>query len=396
MQGGVELTAEDDLLAFWRRQFKGQGRATVVIIELAALFTLHGSQRLARLQYNMIRELADRRQGRFFTLAKGDLAVAVDRKDRASVLSQLQDSVLKDAELPEETIRRRVITYDLPEQINELRDALARYATTAQEARAATLLPDFGTGGGAPLKGPLAPGMLDRCEYQIMRSDIRPFVQRQTIFARPRSDKEQWAPRVQERRIALAKLSKALFPDLEIARTNPLFGPFCRILDERMLHHIIMGQSKIDRRMSLNVSMATIFDRIFDTFLSHIPEASRENLLIEVDCADLFQDISSAVLAFGRLRRQGLGIIIDGISLETLPFIRLDKLDHDYLKVLLPRDRVGLLSSDSRIKALRKLRPDRVILGQCDDPAARKICETLGIDLYQGWLLDQYEDAAAS
>jgi hypothetical protein len=390
------LTAEDDLLAFWRRQFKGQGRATVVIIELAALFTLHGSQRLARLQYNMIRELAERRQGRFFTLAKGDLAVAVDRKDRANVLSQLQESVLRDAQLPDETIRRRVITFDLPEQIGELRDAIARYATTALEARAAALLPEFGAGGGAPLKGPLAPGMLERVEYQIMRSDIRPFVQRQTIFARPQSDKEQWTPRIQERRIALAKLSKDLFPELEIARTNPLFGHFCRILDERMLHHIIMGQSKIERRVSLNVSLATTFDRIFDTFLAHVPEANRENLLIEIDCADLFQDISSAVMAFARLRRQGLGIIIDGVSLETLPFVRLDKLDHDYLKILLPRDRVGLMSSDSRIKAMRKLRPDRVILGQCDNPLALKIGETLGIDLYQGWLLDQYEDAAAS
>lgn len=390
------MTAEDDLLAFWRRQFKGQGRATVVIIELAALFTLHGSNRLARLQYNMIHELAERHRGRFFTLAKGDLAIAVDRKDREVILSDLQNSVLKDAELPEETVRRRVITFDLPEQIGEFRDAIARYATTALEARVAALLPGAGEGGGAPLKGPLAPGMLDRVEYQIMRSDIRPFAQRQSIFARPPTPADQWTPQIQERRIALAKLSKALFPELEIARSNPLFGHFCRILDERMLHHIILGQAKIDRRVSLNVSLATIFDRIFDTFLAHVPEASRENLLIEVDCADLFQDISSAVMAFARLRRQGLGIIIDGISLETLPFIRLDKLDHDYLKILLPRDRVGLLSSDSRIKAMRKLRADRVILGQCDNPAALKIGEALGIDLYQGWLLDQYEGAVAS
>ncbi len=393
----VSMSAEDDLLTYWRRQFKDKSRAFVVVVELAAIFTLHGSQRQARLQYNMIRELAERHRGRFFVLAKGDLAVAVRRETADALMKELHDWVLKDAQLPEESIRRRVIPFQLPERLGELREAIALYAGGAAVADQPNLGWLFGAneGGNVQLKGPLAPSMLDRVEYQIMRSDIRPFVQRQTIFKRPTSERQLWTPRIQERRIGIAKLRETIFPDLEIDGDNPMFGQFCRILDERMLHHIMMGKTKLERKVSLNVSLATIFDRVFDTFLTHLADESRENLLIEINCGEIFKDIAAATSAISRLRRNGLGVIVDGMSLELLPYVRVDKLDYDYLKVLLPRERMKLLSSDSRIKALRKLSPDRVILGQCDHASAIKVGETLGIEMYQGWLLDQYEAADA-
>lgn len=387
------MSAEAELLAFWRRQLKDTRPHAVVLIELAAIFALHGSQRQARLQYNMIRDLADRHNGKFFPLAKGDVAVAVRLAAGPALVGELHDWVLRDAHVPEDAIRRRVSTYELPDHINELREMIARYLQDSGAAGQSGLALLLGQAEGpeTPLKGPLAPGMMERIEHRVMRSDIRPFVHRQMIFERPKDEGAPWTPCIQERRIGLARLRETLFPQLEIASTNPLFGQICRILDERLLHHFMMGQAQLHHKVSINVSIATIFDRVFDMFLAHLDAAQRAYLFIEVNCGDIFQDITRAIAALARLRQAGLGVIVDGMSLELLPYVRADKLDHDYIKLLLPRDRVKLLASDARIRAVRKLPPERLILGQCDHASAIKIGETLGIGLYQGWLLDRYD-----
>lgn len=392
------MSAEAELLAFWRRQLKDTRRHAVVLIEIAAIFALHGSQRQARLQYNMIRELAERHNGKFFSLAKGDVAVAVRQTAVQALVAELHDWVLRDAHVPEDAIRRRVTTYELPAQMSELRDMIARYLqdSGAPGQSGLALLLGQAEGPDTPLKGLLTPGMMERIEHRVMRSDIRPFVHRQTIFERPKGESGPWKPRIQERRIGLARLRETLFPQLEIASTNPLFGQLCRILDERLLHHFMMGQSQLHQTVSINVSIATIFDRIFDMFLAHLDATQRAYLMIEVNCGDIFQDITRAVAALSRLRQVGLGIIVDGMTLELLPYVRVDKLDHDYIKLLLPRDRVKLLASDARIRAVRKLPPDRLILGQCDHASAIKIGETLGVDLYQGWLLDKHDAPSAA
>jgi EAL domain-containing protein (putative c-di-GMP-specific phosphodiesterase class I) len=390
------MSAENELLAFWRRQIKDSGRHVAIVVELSALFALHQSRRQFRIQHSMVRELAQRHGAKYFPMGNGD-AVLTLRRDRdnagEAMATELLDWILKDALISGEMISRRVALFNLPEQTSELRELIARYLRDAEAPNEAGLLAGQAL---VPeptetsLKGRLAPSMIERLEYRIMRSDIRSFIDNQSVFTKPKSRTGTWVPSIQERRINLTSLRESLFPQVEIASTNPLFGQLCRILDERMLHHLMSGRPKFDRQISVNICIDTIFDRVFDTFLLHVEEESRRNLFIEVQCGEIFQDITRAVAALKRLRQHGLGIIIDGMSIEFLPYVRIDKLDHDYLKIMLPRETVKLLTSDARIRAVRKLPPGRIILSRCDHDAAIRIGETLGITMYQGWFLDEY------
>jgi EAL domain-containing protein (putative c-di-GMP-specific phosphodiesterase class I) len=393
------MSAENELLAFWRRQIKDPGRHVAIVVELSALYALHQSQRQFRIQHSMVRELAQRNAAKYFPMSNGD-AVLTLRRDRdnagETMAAELLDWILADALISGDMISRRVALFKLPEQTGELRELIARYLRDAEAPSETGMLAGQGlvpepTESG--LKGRLAPSMIERLEYRIMRSDIRSFVDNQSVFAKPKSRAGAWVPSIQERRINLTSLRDALFPQVEIASTNPLFGQLCRILDERMLHHLMSGRPRFDRQISVNICIDTIFDRVFDTFLLHVEDESRRNLFIEVQCAEIFQDITRAVAALTRLRQHGLGIIIDGMSIEFLPYVRIDKLDHDYLKIMLPRETVKLLTSDSRIRAVRKLPPGRIILSRCDHAAAIRIGETLGITMYQGWFLDEYTGA---
>jgi EAL domain-containing protein (putative c-di-GMP-specific phosphodiesterase class I) len=390
------MSAENELLAFWRRQIKDSGRHVAIVVELSALFALHQSRRQFRIQHSMVRELAQRHGAKYFPMGNGD-AVLTLRRDRdnagEAMATELLDWILKDALISGEMISRRVALFNLPEQTSELRELIARYLRDAEAPNEAGLLAGQAL---VPeptetsLKGRLAPSMIERLEYRIMRSDIRSFIDNQSVFTKPKSRTGTWVPSIQERRINLTSLRESLFPQVEIASTNPLFGQLCRILDERMLHHLMSGRPKFDRQISVNICIDTIFDRVFDTFLLHVEDVSRRNLFIEVQCGEIFQDITRAVAALKRLRQHGLGIIIDGMSIEFLPYVRIDKLDHDYLKIMLPRETVKLLTSDARIRAVRKLPPGRIILSRCDHDAAIRIGETLGITMYQGWFLDEY------
>lgn len=389
------MSAENELLGFWRRRLKDQERHLVVVVGLAGLFVLHESSQQFRIQRSMVLDLAERWGARSYEMPNGDVVVTVARNNRGDadeLVSELFDWILKDAQLSDEAIRKRVDMFSLPEQIHEFRQAIARYLDSrdAEGPASGLVRPDPDGAGDAVLKGPLVPAMLDRLERRIMRSDIRPFVERQAIYEKPASPDGRWLPLVEERRISLARLRERMFPQVEIASTNPLFTQVCRFLDERMLHHLMARRSRPESKVSFNISVHTVIDRVFDTFLAQIPEVNRQNLMVEIHCGELFQDVTKSLAAIQRLRGHGLGVIIDGITLEFLPYVRIDKIDHDYLKLMLPRGTVPLLESGSRIRAVRKLPLERVILSQCDHEAAIRIGDALGIRLYQGWHLDQY------
>ncbi|MFO0294516.1 MAG: EAL domain-containing protein [Rhodospirillales bacterium] len=389
------MSAEDELLAFWRRRLKDQERHVVIAIRLAELFMLHESPQQFRIQRGMIIDLAERRGARSYEMPNRDLVLSFRPRDAADAdetVVELLDWVLKDAALPDDAIQRRVEVFKLPDRLNELRQMILRYAGMREtDAPIQTLArADAASTGDAGFKGPLVHTMLDRLEHVIMGSDIRPFVERQAVFAKPDDPTQRWNPIIQERRISLARLRERMFPQIEIASTNPLFTQVCRFLDERMLLHLMARRSRPESKVSFNISVHTILDRIFDTFLSRIPEANRPNLMVELHCGEIFQDVSKSLAAIRRLREHGLGVIIDGVTLEFLPYARIDKIDHDYMKIMLPRGTVQLLESGSRIRAVRKLPLERVILSQCDHESAIQVGSALGIRLYQGWHLDQY------
>lgn len=389
------MSAENELLGFWRRRLKDQERHLVAVVGLAGLFVLHESPQQFRIQRSMVIDLAERRGGRSFEMPNGDVVVAIPHKgsrEADDILEELFEWILKDAQLSDDAVRKRVDVFPLPERIEDFRHAIARYLgpRDADSPVSGLVRPDPDDAGEAVLKGPLVPAMLDRLEHRIMRSDIRPFVERQPVYTMPASPAGRWMPILEERRISLARLRERMFPQVDIASTNPLFTQVCRFLDERMLHHLMARRSRPESKVSFNISVHTIVDRVFDTFLAQIPEVNRQNLMVEIQCGELFQDVAKSLAAIRRLRGHGLGVIIDGITLEFLPYVRIDKIDHDYLKIMLPRGTAQLLESGSRIRAVRKLPVDRVILSQCDHDSALRIGDALGIRLYQGWHLDQY------
>lgn len=384
--------AEPELLAFWRRMVRVQQPYTVVVVELAAVYRIHENQRNYRVQQRLLQEFADVRKGNHFTLANGDVVVAVpgaDETQAAAIIDEIIDWILRDPDQGEEGIRRRVRVFLLPRQFLEVREWIARYLPGG-ELGGATL--SGGPDGDEPvletLAGPLTPYLLRRVEHRIARCDIRPFIHRQMVFARSAGRSPGWTPVIEERLIGVADLAAKLFPDLEVSESGPFFGQFCAILDERLIHHLMASRARFEAPVSINLSLEMLFDRLFASFASHVPQEERPRLFVEIHCGEIFLDVAKAHAAIERLRGYGFGVIVDGMTLELLPYVRVNRFDCDYLKVHLPRADIAKLMNEDCVKALRSLSREKVVFTRCDTRGALDVGHELDIRLYQGWLVD--------
>lgn len=385
--------AETELLSFWRRMIRSQQPYTVLAIELAAIYRIQDNIRSYRVQQSMLREFADRRTGQHFALSNGDIVIAIPGADAArsaAFVSEIVDTILSGQAEADESLRRRVRTFLLPERFIELREWIGRYLPGGELANAPRA-PGADDGAEPSLEamaGPLTPYLLTKIEHRIARCDIRPFIQRQMVYARGGGTKTSWSPLIEERLIGVAELGKKLFPDVDIAQSSPFFGKFCSILDDRLIHHIMSGSPRFESRISINISLDTLFDRLFEAFAARIPVEERQRLHIELHCGELFREIGRAQEAIDRVRGHGFGIVVDGLTLELLPYVRVNKFDCDFLKIHLPKGDVRKLVNDACIKAIRSLSRDKIVFSRCDHEGALQIGQMLDIRMYQGWLVD--------
>jgi len=386
------MSAEEDLLSFCRRLMRTQYQYVAVAIELAAFSQLRGNSRLIRLQQSLVKEMASRYRGQSFIMNNGDavLVIRSDMLESARALrEELVKSVLKDPDVAEDKVRKLIHSFEIPEKYPQFREHTNQYmkgGAFTKAAAAGTVVeeeePDV------ELEGPLNAAMLTRIEYRISRCEIKPFLKKQDVYIK--KDESGWWPVFEERFISLADLKRKLFPQVDIRPSDPLFTQLCRLLDERLLNYLLVAKTKITHKISVNVAVETVFDKLFDLFADHLDEKERQNLVFELHRAEIFQDISTAVAAISKLHELGFGVAVDGMTLDLLPYVRLNRLKTELIKIHLFREHVALLQDDECVKALRQLPVEKIVFSRCDHEGAIKIGQTLGIRRYQGWLIDEH------
>ena len=385
------MSAEEDLLAFCRRLIRTPYKYVAVTIELTTFSQLRGNSRLIRLQQSLVQEMASRYRGQCFIMDNGD-AVLVIRHDMVENARGLKDelirSVLKDPDVSEDQVRKLVHLFDIPERYPEFRERISHYLKGVSPAKSAPppAVVIEAEDSDEDLEGPLSAAMLGRIERRISSCEIRPFLKKQDVFV---NRDDNWWPVFEERFISLADLKRKLFPHVVIRPTDPLFNQLCRVLDERLLNYLLLAKTRITHKISVNIAIDTVFDKLFDVFAQHLDRKERENLVFEIHRNEVFQDISTAVAAIAKLHEMGFSVAIDGITLDMLPYVRLNRFKTELIKIHLFRDHVRLLQDDACIKAIRQLPIEKIVFSRCDHEGAISVGKTLGIQMYQGWLIDE-------
>ena len=68
------------------------------------------------------------------------------------------------------------------------------------------------------------------------------------------------------------------------------------------------------------------------------------------------------VEGIAKLHKLGFGVAVDGMTMDLLPYVRLNKLNTEIIKIHLFREHVALLQDDDCVKALRELDINKIVL----------------------------------
>ena len=197
-----------------------------------------------------------------------------------------------------------------------------------------------------------------------------------------------WRPVIEERYVSVVDVTTRLFPKVSFREGDVFFGQLCTILDERLIYHLIARRYRLELPTSLNLSMTTLFDRLFDSFAGSMTDSARAAFAVELDCREILRNIGRMHAAFARLREAGFGIVVDGLHLELLPYLRVNRFACDYLKIRLPQSDVAKLLTPACLKALKALPREKVVFTRCETQTALDIGRTLGVSLFQGRIVD--------
>ena len=206
--------------------------------------------------------------------------------------------------------------------------------------------------------------------------------------ARPR-------PLLCEAYVSIGALAGMVAPGIDLLAQPAMFRFLTRALDARVLR-TLAGVPPPAVRLSVNLNILSIGSAEFAALEDAWQATQRP--IIEIQLAEILADLVSYARLRDALRGRGYLVLIDGVGVEALARVALDRLQPDLVKVLsLDRQRAALPGSvpealRARIAALGS---ERVVLARTESEDALRWGLSLGITRFQGFFVDRLVQAIA-
>lgn len=192
--------------------------------------------------------------------------------------------------------------------------------------------------------------------------------------------------------INISHLRQSMGIEVDLLSNRWLFKYLTQILDERMLDTIQRNPIRyLSTPISLNLNIPTLLSTRFTEFDAAIKPSAKVSIVIELQIADVFADMSAFLLAKDTVHKLGYRVCLDGVSELSLPQIDRQRLGFDLVKLIWNSDSERDIKSAKNQKlaeAVRQCGNNRVILTRCDNKQAVEYGQALGITLFQGRYLD--------
>ena len=231
---------------------------------------------------------------------------------------------------------------------------------------------------------------LANIERDLKNADLSKVLRRQPICA---AVPDTMVRRVfDEYYINIAHLRKMLNTDVDLLENRWLFKYITQILDDRMLALLERSPTRyLDNPISLNLNILTLLSDEFAKFDASIKPAVKFSIVIEIQLADVFADMSAFLAAKSYAQKLGYRVCLDGVT--DLSFAQIDrkKLGFDLIKLQWNADIHTDVTSEANQElsnAIKHCGANRVILTRCDNRTAIDYGQALGISLFQGRYLD--------
>jgi hypothetical protein len=231
---------------------------------------------------------------------------------------------------------------------------------------------------------------LAKIEKDLLDVDLNGTIRRQPICAAIPNTNVRTV--FDEMYINISHLRKLMDIEVDILSNRWLFKYLTQILDERMLSTIQRNPVRyLVNPISLNLNVPTLLSNRFLEFDAAIKPTSKVSIVIELQIADVFADMSAFLLAKDTAQKLGYRVCLDGVTELSFPQIDRQRLGFDLIKLIWNADsekEVGSANNRALAEAIRQCGNNRVILTRCDNKQAVEYGQALGIPLFQGRYLD--------
>ncbi len=232
---------------------------------------------------------------------------------------------------------------------------------------------------------------VSRLAQALRNADLSNLLRRQVVYALglqmyPR-------PLFREFYYSIPDLSEAVLSRGSLMSNKRLFRHTTHALDKAMLSSLMETENKHpDRGISINLNLSTILSDNFSRFDKSMDDASRNAVIIEIQCADIVSEVGAYMNARAFLQERGYGICIDGVTSRALEMVEHACPGVDFIKIHWDPELVGL-AEKARAGILLKPRSSgepRLVITRVGTPDAVAFGQSLGIELFQGRYIDAF------
>lgn len=237
---------------------------------------------------------------------------------------------------------------------------------------------------------PLTPQQLGRLEEVLDHTELSNIMRRQAVC----TINEGRAPKAlfYELFISIKDLALSVLPDVNLTSNRWLFQHLTQTLDRRILKILARGDdSSLFSSISMNLNVGTLLSQDFLEYDSSLRMSSRGTLVVELQMIDLMADFASYSVARDFVRDKGYRVCLDGITVDTLPFVDRQKMGVDLVKLNAPPEFQNGADNPLRPKverAIEKIGRGRIVLCRCDNRQVIDSGQAMGINMFQGHYLD--------
>jgi hypothetical protein len=233
--------------------------------------------------------------------------------------------------------------------------------------------------------------LLPSVEKELRNVALEPLIRRQPICAAIPDTAIRSV--FDEMYINIAHLREKLSVDVDLLSNRWLFKYLTQALDDKMLETVAQDTGRyLSSPISLNLNIPTVLSAQFTQFDAALKPGMKVSVVIELQLADVFADMSGFLFAKDMLQKLGYRVCLDGVTELSFPQIDRKRLGFDLIKLLWNADIESDIKSSANkqlAEAIKVCGANRVILTRCDNQKAVTYGQALGLSLFQGRYLDQ-------
>jgi hypothetical protein len=225
-----------------------------------------------------------------------------------------------------------------------------------------------------------------QCLKQGPQKFAEQFVQRQGVaLLLP-----DMAPRLvmQELFFAMDRLRKDVMGGVDLRGGTYLLQHLTLFLDSVLLQAFEQVRAG-ETRCSINLNLETTFTPIFERFLDSLPEELLRNMVFEFRQENILLNHSQYVLTRDMIRERGSHVCVDAVFTDTLGVVNLAFLKPDIVKVFWGQNGHTYLHDHAGPIGQLLDAGTYVILARVDQPEALESGHSVGINMFQGFLIDR-------